>query len=330
MRYLSVSVMAGFALLVSGGFILPLAAEAQKVTMRVGHVASEDNPYHLGSVYFGEKLKELTNGEIEVKVFPNSQLGNERDMAELLQFGSLQMAVIANAVLSRYSTRPMVLDFPFIFRDNTHFDKVVDGPVGKELASIFPPLGLRILAYWEAGWRHPFTKTKCLASPADMKGLKFRVMESQLHIALYNRLGARAVPLAAGEVYTALQQGLVDGSDNPLVFYEQLKYHEQGKYLSPIPFFKTVAQLVIGEKFFQSLSEPHRTAVIKAGEMSARYEREKFREIEAGVVERLKKQGVQFCSPNPAPFIEAIKPVWREFADKVGGMEVIEMVERTR
>ena len=154
-----------------------------------------------------------TDNEIQVNIYPSTQLGNERDIIEGLQIGTIQIAPTSNAPLSSWVPELMVFDFPYIFRDNEHAAKVLDGPVGREIASKTEDFGIKILAFWSAGIRSVFTKTP-VNTLADLTGLKIRVMENPVHIKTFNAFGAQATPMASGEVFSALQQGVIDGAEN--------------------------------------------------------------------------------------------------------------------
>jgi tripartite ATP-independent transporter DctP family solute receptor len=204
---------------------------AGQVELKLAHVTPTNNPYHLGADFFARRVAELTQGKVTIKIFPDAQLGNEKDLLEGLRLGTLQLAITANAPMSQFFPKVLLLDLPFIFRDNSHWAKVVDGPIGTQITGLFPQKGFRALAIFDGGWRSPYDSKRPIAKIEDVKGLKFRTMESPLHISIYRALGAQAVPMGSSEVYSALQQGVVDGGDSPPVFYEQLKHYEVAKQL---------------------------------------------------------------------------------------------------
>jgi tripartite ATP-independent transporter DctP family solute receptor len=298
------------------------AQGADKLEIKLGHVATPDNPYHLGAQRFAQLVSERTNGQVTVKIFPNAQLGNERDLIEGLQLGTIQMTIAANAPLSRYTTKVLLFDLPFLFRDDAHWDKVVDGAIGRQIADDFAQYGFRALGYFDGGWRSPYNSKKPITSIDDIKGMKFRTMESPMHISIYQAMGARGVPMASSEQYSALEQGVVDGSDAPISFYSQLRHHEIAKHLSSLPLFKLTVHLLIGEKTFQSLSPATREVLVKAGREAAAFERSKAREIDAKLLKDLQAKGVKISPLAPADrdkFIDAMRnTVWVEYGEKVG------------
>lgn len=293
---------------------------AEKILIKLGHVAPTNNPYHLGAAEFAKKVAKATNGTVEVQIFPNAQLGQERDLAEGLQLGTIQMAIAANAPLTRYVPEALLFDLPFLFRDDPHWEHVVDGPIGKKMKELFTSKGIRILGYWDGGWRTPYAR-RPINDLQDMRGLKFRTMESPLHISIYNTLGARGVPMGSSETYPALQQGVVDGGDSPPVWYEQLKHYEVAKYLTDLPLFKLTVELLISEKFYHSLSPEVQRAIQKAADETAPYERKVQRDTDVHIIADLQKKGVQFHKVSAAErekFVQAMSSVWKQYEDKVG------------
>jgi len=202
--------------------VLVAASASATTTIKLAYVAQPSNPYHPAMEYFAKKVQEKSKGALEVKLFHSQQLGGERDYIEGMQLGTLEMAGTSTAVLGPFEPRIQVLDLPFLFRSSDHLDKVLDGPIGKELAELFPPKGFRILGFTDMGARYLHNSKRMIRTPEDMKGLKFRVMQNPVHIETYKAMGARAVPMARPEVYSALKQGALDGLDNALAFYESM------------------------------------------------------------------------------------------------------------
>ncbi len=296
-------------------------------TAKLAYVAQPSNPFHRGMEYFAEKVAEKSKGAVEIKLFHSQQLGGERDYVEGLQLGTIELAATSTAVLSAFEPRIQLLDLPFLFRSPEHLDKVLDGPIGKELADLFPAKGLRILGYADFGARYIHNSKRMIRKPEDMKGLKFRVMQSPVHLETYRSMGARAVPMARPEVYSALKQGVLDGLDNSLAFYESMGDYEVAKYLTMgVQIMQTPAALMVSERFYQRLPVEHRKALEDAAAEAMPYQRKIFRQAEAETLERLKRKGVLVETADVAPFAEMARPVWRMFADKVGGWAKIQAV----
>jgi TRAP-type transport system periplasmic protein len=301
---------------------LAIVPAADAVELKLGHVAPTDNPYHQCAQRFAELVAERTNKQVTVRIFSNAQLGNERDLIEGLQIGTVQMTIAANAPISRYSPKVLLFDLPFLFRDDAHWDKVVDGPIGKEVGAEFTQFGFRSLGYLDGGWRSPYAKQPITAMD-DLKGMKFRTMESPMHIAIYRALGARGVPMASSEQYSALEQGVVDGSDAPISFYSQLRHYEIAKHLSSLPLFKLTVHLLISEKAFQSLSAENRAILVQAGREASEYASTKVRELDKKLITELEtKGGVKISPLKPGErekFVEVMRStVWAEYGDPVG------------
>jgi tripartite ATP-independent transporter DctP family solute receptor len=315
--------------LVFGLLVFP--ASSATYTAKLAYVAQPSNPFHAGMEYLAKKVSEKTKGSLEIKLFHSQQLGGERDYVEGLQLGTLEMAGTSTAVLGPFEPRTQLFDLPFLFRSSEHLDKVLDGPIGMEIAALFPAKGIRILGYTEMGARYIHNSKRMIRTPEDMKGLKFRVMQNPVHIETYKALGARAVPMARPEVYSALQQGVLDGLDNALAFYESMGDYEVAKYLTMgVQIMQTPGALMVSEKFFQGLPADVRQGLQEAVTETLPYQRKIFREADAATLDRLKKKGVIVETADPTPFAEAARGAWKPFEDKVGGRAKIEAVLNTK
>lgn len=306
-------------------------AIAATYTAKLAYVAQPTNPYHAAMEYFAKKVAEKSRGVIEVRLFHSQQLGGERDYVEGLQLGTLEMAGTSTAVLGPFEPRIQLFDLPFLFRSSEHLDKVLDGSIGKEIAELFPAKGVRMLGYTDMGARYVHNSKRMIKTPEDMKGLKFRVMQNPVHIETYKAMGARAVPTARPEVYSALKQGVLDGLDNALAFYESMGDYEVAKYLTMgVQIMQTPGAVMVSEKFYQGLPPDLRKALHEAAAETMPYQRKIFREADTATLERLKKKGVVVDTADPTPFAEAARAVWKEFEDKVGGRAKIEAVLNTK
>jgi tripartite ATP-independent transporter DctP family solute receptor len=311
--------------------VLVAVSASAATTIKLAYVAQPSNPYHPAMEQFAKKVQEKSKGALEVKLFHSQQLGGERDYVEGMQLGTLEMAGTSTAVLGPFEPRIQILDFPFLFRSPDHLDKVLDGPIGKELAELFPPKGFRILGFTDMGARYIHNSKRMIRTPEDMKGLKFRVMQNPVHIETYKAMGARAVPMARPEVYSALKQGVLDGLDNALAFYESMGDYEVAKYLTlGVQIMQTPGALMVSEKFYGGLSPDLRAALQDAATETMPYQRTLFRDADRSTLERLKTKGVVVETADPAPFAESAKAAWKVFEDKVGGRAKIEAVVNTR
>ncbi len=318
------------------GLILGLLAQSvqagEKIVMKFGHVGPPGNPYDLGAKEFAKKVAEKTKGAIEIKIYPAGQLGEDRDLAEGVQLGSVEMAFPSNAVMTRYVPQTMLFELPFLFRDDDHWEKVVDGPIGKEMAEHFKAKGFQVLAWVDGGWRGPYAR-RPITKLDDLKGMKFRTMESPMHIAIYEALGARGVPMSSKEQYSALQQGVIDGGDSPWVWYMQLRHFEIAKSLTTLPLFKLNTVHIMSTKVAAKLGPDQMKALTEAAYEATVYQRKVQREMDSRLLEDLKKQGVQVYTFPPEErdkFVKAVGSVWKKYETEVGGRAKIDAVLNTK
>lgn len=308
-----------------------LPTAAADFTAKLAYVAQPTNPFHNGMEYFARKVTEKTNGRVEVKLFHSQQLGGERDYIEGLQLGSLEMAGTSIGPVMAFEKSMGLFTLPFLFRDANHLDHVLDGPIGKSVGEKLNAKGIRVAAYLELGARYLHNSQRMIEKPEDMKGLKFRAIENPIHLETYRALGARAVPMARPEVYSALKQGVLDGLDNALAFYKSMGDYEVAKYLTlGVQLFQTPGVLMISDKFLQKLPPDLQAAVLAAAAESAPYQRKVFREGDSTILARLQSKGVTTKTADPKPFSEAAVVVWDKFAADVGGRELIDAVVATK
>jgi len=311
-------------------FLVTLAgtSHAAEKVIKLGHVLDTKHPYHIGSEYFAKRVKELTKGRLEVQVYPSSQLGNERELVEALQIGTVEAAAITTAVTSRFVKELEIFNLPFLFRDFEHLYKVADSPFGEELNAAALKKGLRILGWWAGGSRSIYAR-KPISDLASMKGLKIRTMETPLIIATWKALGLIPTPIPFSEVYTALQQGVVDAGEGNVISYQSMKFDEVAPYLSHIKYLITVELLLISEQYFKSLPPDLQSAVLQAGKDSVAVERKANEDAENKVVELLKAKNRTVVVPDLGPFMKAVQPVYEQYGKSIG-MEKIKWVQNYR
>jgi TRAP-type transport system periplasmic protein len=309
----------------------PSALHAADFTAKLAYVAQPTNPFHKGMELFAQKVAEKTKGRVEVKLFHSQQLGGERDYIEGMQLGSIEMASTSIGPLVAFEKSMGLFTLPFLFRSSEHLDAVLDGQIGKATADKLIPKGIRVLGYTELGARYLHNSQRMVEKPEDLKGLKFRAIENPIHLETYRVMGARAIPMARPEVYSALKQGVLDGLDNALAFYESMGDYEVAKYLTlGVQLFQTPGALMVSERFYQKLPDDLKAAVSAAAAESIPMQRKVFREGDALVLERVKAKGVVAKAADPTPFAEVAKSVWDKFAADVGGREQIDAVIATK
>lgn len=298
--------------------LLLAAASASATTLKLGHVSSSDpkDNWQAGSMKFAELVDKKTNGAVKVQVFPSSQIGNDRDMTEGMRIGSVDLGLIAG-VLSNFEPRMGLLEIPYIFRDTEHMRKVLNGPVGEELSKSLLKSGIRVLGWWERGPRM-LTANKPVKSLADIKGMKIRVPEIPVSVDSWRAFGANPTPMAFGEVYSGLQQKVIDAQENPLAIIANAKLNEVQKYVMKSNHIYGYVALAMSEKNFQKLSPQQQKAVLEAGKEATAFENKIVWENEDLLAKDLAAKGMQFVDVNRQEFINAAKPVQASYGEKLG------------
>ena len=309
----------------------PTGKKAKKMVLKVAHNGPEKHPFQKGYERFKEVLEAETKGAVEVQIFPNSQLGSEEEGTQMVKLGLIAANASSTAGgLSTSVPEAELFNLPFIFRDLDHCYSVIDGPIGQDLArTVEEKLNCLVLGYWFSGIRNVWNSKRPVLSPDDLKGIKLRVMSSPMLIESFNALGAQATPMAFGELYSALQTGVVDGgeTDHLDLLYE--KFHEVTKYVSYTNHMFLVIALVFSKKVYNKLPPNVQDAVLKAGKASVIAEREAMDDLTESALTELKALGLEFFEVDKAPFREKLERVYRNNAEKVGGMALIEQVINT-
>ena len=296
---------------------------AAPITLKLGHIAEPENPYGQGADYFAKLVKERSNGEIEIQVFPSSQLGNQRDLVEGLVFGTVDMTLTGTAVLGNFVPEVAVFDLPFIFRDIPHAYKALD-TVGMDLCKLGEKQGMITLAIWENGVRHMTNNRQPIRTPEDMKGLKVRVMEQPVYIEMMKALGASPTPMAMSELYTALQKGVVDAQENPLAQIATKRFDEVQKYISLTGHTYAPEVVLIGSMAWNRLTPDQQALVRKAAEDTREWQRQLCRDSEGKFMQTIKERGHAAINDDVdiAGFMKATAPVYKLYTDKFGDASI--------
>jgi tripartite ATP-independent transporter DctP family solute receptor len=288
-------------------------AEEEQKTIKLAHALSTTHPVHLGMVRMAELVEENSNGKLTISIFPSQQLGSEREALELLQIGSIGMTKVSSAALENFVPELRVYSLPYLFKDEQHILNVLNGEIGKELLLAGEQYWLRGLTYYDAGQRSFYTKDRPIETPEDLEGLKIRVMESQMSVNMVNQLGGSPTPISWGELYTALQQGVVDGAENnPPSFYSS-RHYEVTNYYSLDEHTMLPDLLIMSTHQWNNLSEQEQEWVQKAADSSAVYQRRIWAEAEKEALEIAREAGVEINYPDKQPFIEMTKPVYEQY-----------------
>ena len=289
-------------------------AEKAKV-LRLAHSLDTQHPVHRGMVYMAEKLAEKSGGRLTIEIYPSGQLGAEREALELLQIGSLAMTKVSAAVMENFAPNFRVLGLPYIFRDKAHSYKVLDGEIGKELLSQGEKFLLQGLTFYDAGSRSFYSKDKPILNPDDLQGMKIRVMKSNTAVNMINAMGGSPTPISWGELYTALQQGVVDGAENnpPSFFYS--RHYEVCKYYSINEHTSVPDVLLIGTSAWNRLSEEEKVWLREAASASAVHQRKLWAESEQESLRKVKEAGVEIIYPDKDPFASKVEKVYDNYKD---------------
>jgi tripartite ATP-independent transporter DctP family solute receptor len=293
------------------------AGAAVEYTIKVGSIVSETHPdMVVMKSTFVPYVEGKSEGRIKVELYPNGQLGGDRELTESVQMGTLQIALPATSVLAGFDKRYQVLDLPFLFTTREAAFEALDGELGAKLNSLLPGKGFGCLGYIENGFRHITNNKKPITQPDDLKGVKLRTMENAMHIAFFKRLGANPTPMSFGELYTALQQGTVDGQENPFTLIYESKFYEVQKYVSATGHVFSVVMLLTNKKFMDSLPEDLRKIVTDASAEFVKEHRRVMPGAENENMKILKDNGMALNELTPdqkKPFVEATASVYQEF-----------------
>jgi len=309
---------------VVAGLMVAAPAMAQQ-TLRMAYALSQQSHYGAGGEAFAQAIAQSTNNRIQVQQFPNSALGGEREVIEGLQLGTIDLALVSTGATLNFVPKTGVFDIPFLFRDLAHARLVLDGPVGQDLLAEFNKRGLVALAWGEQGFRHLTNHVRPVASPQDIKGLKIRITENPIHLAAFRQLGVLATPMAWPEVATALQQGTIDGQENPLSVIVPAKLSQMEKFLSLTGHVYGPAVVLMSPAAYNRLSTDDKAKIKDAGLKAAQAMRGFVDNIEQSGVEELKKQGMQVSTVDHAAFVRAVQPVYPQYY-KQFGQELIDSI----
>lgn len=288
-----------------------------KIIIRVGTATEIDSHYTQGAQEFEKKVEEYTNGKVDVQIFPSGQLGNERDMIEGLSLGTLEMVVSSTGPLPNFSKDFQVFDLPFLITDREKAYEVMDGEIGQKILATLEPLGIKALGFWENGFRNLSNNSKEIVTPEDAAGMKIRTMENPIHIATFQQLKAIPTPMAWSEVFTALQQGTIDGQENPLVVFNSNKLYEAQKYLSLTGHVYSPAVMMVSKSAFDSYPQDVQDAIIKAEQEARTWERNYCIKMDNELVETIKSYGVTVTEVDKALWQAACQPIYEKYSAEI-------------
>ncbi len=291
------------------------------------HALPTSHPVHKGIVAMQASLKELSGDKMQIKIFPDGQLGSEREVLELLQIGSVVMTKVSAASMSNFAPEYQVLGIPYLFRDSEQLFSVLEGEVGKKLLEGGSEYLLRGLCFYDAGSRSFYSKKLPIHTPDDLKGMKIRVMNDQMSVDMVNALGASATPMAYGELYTALQQNVVDGAENNIPSFVTSNHYEVCKYYSFDEHTMTPDVVVIGTKFWNHLTDKEKQWLQTAADESVVKEKRYWQETVKENMKLLEKENVNFIYPDKELFAAKSRSVLEKMMNVPRMKEMIEKIK---
>ena len=280
--------------------------------IKLAHSLDQSHSVHKAMVYMAEILAEKSEGKLTIEIYPGGQLGSEREALELLQIGSIGITKVSSAVLEGFVEEYKVLGLPYLFKDREHAFSVLDSEIGKTLLKAGESVWLHGLCFYDAGSRSFYTKEKPINEPSDLNGLKIRVMKSITAMKMVEKLGGSPTPISWGELYTALQSGVVDGAENnPPSFYLS-RHYEVCKFYSIDEHTSVPDVLLISKVIWDKLTNQEKEWVQEVANESAILQRELWKEFEKNALEEVIKAGVKVSYPDKSKFVELVTPLYEE------------------
>jgi tripartite ATP-independent transporter DctP family solute receptor len=314
-RLTALGVACGLALGLSG---ISSVAQAQ-TTMRISISVAKDSHQGVAIDTFAQEVEKRTGGRFKIQTFYSGSLGGERESIEAVQLGTQELAFSSTGPVPNFVPEARILDIPFLFRDKAHARAVLDGPIGQDLLTKFEPKGFKALAWAENGVRHMTNNRRAVNAPDDLKGLKMRTMENPVHVAAYKGLGIVTTPMAFPEVFTALQQGTVDGQENPLSVIMASKFDQVQKHLTLTGHVYSPAIFVMNKGVFDKLSADDKRHFVEAAKVAVKANRDRVDSDDAKGVAELRGRGMQVVeNVDKARFIDQLKPVYADFERQFG------------
>jgi len=303
---------------------LPGCAKKDVEVLKLAHGLDTTHPVHKAMVFMAEKVREKSGGKLRIDIYPSETLGNEKECIEQLQMGALAMTKTSSAPLESFVPIMKVLAMPYLFKDSEHCWKTLLGPIGKELLAAGETVGLRGLCFYDAGARSFYTTNRPVSTPADLSGMKIRVQQSPMAIEMIQAMGASATPIAWGELYTSLQQGVVDGAENNPPSFETSMHYEICKYYILDEHTRLPDVLLASTAIWKRLSPEFQKILQEAVDESVTYQRKLWAEKEKDSLEKVKNAGVKMIHPDKEPFRKAVQSMWEEYE----GTEIGRLAEK--
>ncbi len=288
-------------------------ASAQGVTLRAADIHPDGYPTIEGVKYMGKLVEERTGGRIRIQMFHSRQLGDEKDTLEQTRFGVIDITRVNTAPLNNLVPETLVAGLPFLFRDTAHMQKVMDGPIGEDISKGTTSHGLVTLCYYDSGARSFYTRGRAARTPEEMKGLKIRVQQSDMWVAMMRAFGANATPLPYGEVYSALQTGVVDGAENNFPSYLTARHFEVAKQYSLTEHSLTPEIVAMSKRSFDRIAKPDQEIIRQAAKESVPHMRALWVKLEEDARRQVEAGGAQVLEADKPAFAKLVQPVYDQF-----------------
>jgi tripartite ATP-independent transporter DctP family solute receptor len=291
------------------------AGDQDSLTLRLAHNQNEGHPVHKSLVEFARLVEEKSNGTIKVQLYPNGQLGSEREVIELTQTGAVDVAKVSASALESFSDVYSIFSLPYLFDDKEHYYNVMSSQIAKDIYQTTGKIGFIGLSFYDAGIRNFYTKDKPIMHPDDLKGLKIRVQPSATAIEMIKLMGGAPTPMSFGEVYTALQQGVIDGTENNETALTDSNHGEVAKQYSYSEHSIVPDILIINHEKWQELNDEQKQVISEAAEESTEFHKKVWAEAIEKAITEAKKKGVTFSTPDKKPFQKAVQPLHEKFSN---------------
>ena len=289
--------------------LLAGTASAADLVVKIGTVVSGQHPENVGAMEIKRLIEERSNGDIEVRVFTDGQLGNQREMVEQLRDGTLEITWVTTGFFGSWEPVLNTLEIGFLFEDREHSFAAFDGPLGEEVASLVNNHGVELLGFYEAGMRHVTNNVRAIENVEDLAGLKIRTPEAKYHLSTLERMGASPTPMAFNELYAAMEQGIVDGQENPLSNIHSAAFYEVNDYLALTGHLHLTHMVLYSEQLWDQLTDEQREIIGQAIIDSQEVQRNKVGEDDASLLEVLEQEGMTVTRPDRAAFAELVAPL---------------------
>lgn len=294
-------------------FLFSCSGDSEVRVLKLGHGLDASHSVHKAMEFMAERVHEESEGKIRIDIYPSQQLGSERELLELLQIGSLDITKVSSSVIEGFEPLYKIFSVPFLFQNEEHRFAVYDGEIGRELLDAGQSIRLVGLTYYDAGTRSFYTKERPIRHPDDLQGMKIRVQESPASLRMVNMLGGSATPISWGELYTALQQGIVDGAENNPPSLHLSRHYEVVDYYS-LDEHTAVPDMLFASRFtWERLTDEEKEIIRNAAQESAIYQRKLWEEATNEAMKAVQEAGVEVIYPDKEPFREKLQPIYEEY-----------------